>query len=229
MKRTLLASTAICAFLAHSALAADLPTTKGPPPAPFASPFSWTGFYVGGNLGGVGTQDKASIAYEGYTLDADKFNLSGVVGGLQAGYNYQFQNYVIGVEGDVDWTSAKGKHDIFSYYYTHSTSLPFFADLRARFGYAFDRFLPYVTGGAVVANIRNSYDFDGYTQDRGDTSIGWTIGAGLEYAIDNHWSVKAEYLYMQFPDVKKNFDDGYYTFKFQDTAQVGRVGVNYRF
>ena len=97
-------------------------------------------------------------------------------------------------------------------------------------GYAFDRFLPYVTGGVVVANVRNKAVFDYYfPEDRGDTSIGWTVGAGLEYAFDNHWSVKAEYLYMQFPDVTKSVDGNYYAFKFRDTAQIGRVGVNYRF
>ena len=116
----------------------------------------------------------------------------------------------------------------------HSASLPFFADLRARFGMAFDRFLPYVTGGVVFADLTNKLSDTDNTPplpvSRGSEATGWTIGAGAEYAIDNHWSVKAEYLYMQFPDVTKSVTDGAtYAFKFKDSAQLARVGLNYRF
>jgi outer membrane immunogenic protein len=159
---------------------------------------------------------------------SDKLTPSGVVGGLQAGYNYQIQSFVVGVEGDLDWSSAKSSRDVnWPVFDHHSTNLPFFADLRGRFGYAFDRFLPYVTGGVVVADIQDKVDSPTSSLDRGDTSTGWTLGAGLEYAIDAHWSVKADYLYMQFPDVAKN--SGGYAFKLKDSAQVARAGINYRF
>jgi outer membrane immunogenic protein len=238
MKRTLLISTALSAVLAQGAFAADLPTKKGPPPAPAPvyAPFSWTGFYIGANVGGLwssdGVTDLDPFYYGEIPGNSNTLNPSGVVGGLQAGYNYQIQQFVLGVEGDVDWSSASGK---FSFpgapaIATHSTSLPFFADLRGRAGYAFDRFLPYLTGGVVFANVKNNLaDPDyGFSFGRGGESTGWTVGAGLEYAIDNHWSVKGEYLYMQFPDVTKTWDYNY-SFKFKDSAQVARVGLNYRF
>jgi outer membrane immunogenic protein len=237
MNGSLLASTALCAIFAPSAFAADLPTKKGPPLAPVAAPFSWTGFYVGANVGGLWSRDSENFFEPGYAYDygyGNTLNLSGVVGGLQAGYNYQIQNFVVGIEGDLDWSSASGAHDLTSggyLYYHHSASVPFFADLRGRLGYAFDRFLPYVTGGVVVADIHNKLAVwnNDFVEDRGGTSIGWAIGAGVEYAVDAHWSVKADYLYMQFPDVTKYVDDGYYAFKFKDSAQVARVGINYRF
>jgi outer membrane immunogenic protein len=226
MKRALLASTALCAFVAQGAFAADLPTTKGPAPAPVAAPFSWTGFYVGANLGGLWSRDSA---YEsGASYPSDKLTPSGVVGGLQAGYNYQIRSFVLGVEGDVDRSSAKSNDDVnWILFDRHSASLPFFADLRGRLGVAFDRFLPYVTGGVVVADIQNKADSSTSSLDRGSSSTGWTVGAGLEYAIDAHWSVKADYLYMQFPDVSKSSDG--YAFKLKDSAQVARAGINYRF
>jgi outer membrane immunogenic protein len=245
MKHSLLASTALCAAFASGALAADLPTMKGPPPAPMpvVAPFSWTGFYIGGNIGAVfdpdSVQDLGGNCCHFYNGGTDTLNPTGVVGGLQAGYNYQIQSFVVGVEGDLDGTSASASRGGVlggsgAGQPVHSASLPFFADLRARFGMAFDRFLPYVTGGVVFADLTNKLSDTGYTPplsvSRGSEATGWTIGGGVEYAIDNHWSVKAEYLYMQFPDVTKSVTDGAtYAFKFKDSAQLARVGLNYRF
>jgi outer membrane immunogenic protein len=241
MKRTLLASTALCAVLAQGAFAADLLTTKGPPPAPVPPPaFSWTGFYIGGNIGGLWSSDGVVVLdplnYPYIPGNANTLDLGGIVGGVQAGYNYQISSVVLGVEGDLDASSAKGSFNYPSpsLVATHSASLPFFGDVRARAGLAFDRFLPYVTGGVVFANLNNSlvdYDYP-FSLNRGSTATGWTVGAGVEYAIDNHWSVKAEYLFMQFPDVTASTvipDAGTYAFKFKDSAQLARVGVNYRF
>jgi outer membrane immunogenic protein len=240
MKRTLLASTALCAVLAQGAFAADLPTTKGPPPAPLPPPaFSWTGFYIGGNIGGLwssdGVVDLDPGHYGAMPGNANTLDLGGIVGGVQAGYNYQIQSFVLGVEGDLDWSSAKGS---FRYqdsagapYSVHSASLPFFGDIRARAGVAFDRFLPYVTGGVVFADVKNSFVDPGwgFYLNRGGSATGWAVGAGAEYAIDNHWSVKAEYMFMQFPSVTAGLQSNYYAFEFKDSAQLARVGLNYRF
>jgi outer membrane immunogenic protein len=252
MKRSLLASTALCAVLAQGAFAADLPTMKGPPPAPVSPPvFNWTGFYVGGNVGalwsrdGVVDLDPNGNGYGAIPGNANTLSPDGIVGGVQAGYNYQISSFVLGVEADLDASSAKGSFGYPGYFSgvaTHSASLPFFGDLRARAGVAFDRFLPYVTGGVVFADVKNSlvdpstYDPSPLSVNRGGSATGWTIGGGGEYAIDSHWSVKAEYLFMQFPDVTKSglFDNlGYafstFSFKFKDSAQLARVGLNYRF
>ena len=256
MKSSLLASTALCAILAPSAFAADLPTKKGPPPAPVAAPFSWTGFYIGGNVGGLWSRNTVD-ASGGYSfgssaITSDRRDPFGVVGGVQAGYNYQFQRFVVGVEGDLDWSGAKsdvnypGFFSISSAAASRSASLPFFADLRGRVGYAFDRFLPYVTAGVVFADVKNKLSDPGeiinVSPDELITLVdpasfgrssatGWTIGGGVEYAIDSHWSVKAEYLYMQFPDVTRTWssDKVFERFKFKDEAEIARLGLNYRF
>jgi outer membrane immunogenic protein len=232
MKRYLLASTALCASLATSAFAADLPTMKGTPPAPAVAPapFSWTGFYLGANLGATWSQDRAESTNGIFSIPPGTTNTvdpSGVLGGVQGGYNYQFSNIVAGIEGDLDWSSARGSNDnVWGLNgLNHTASLPFFGDVRARLGVSFDRFLPYVTGGVAFANLHNSYDILGIGRSE---ATGWTIGAGGEYAIDSHWSVKAEYLYMQFPDSSAVYDGGY-NFKFKDSADVARVGLNYRF
>ena len=157
---------------------------------------------------------------------------SGVLGGVQAGYNQQFQNFVLGVEGDLDWSSARsGVSPVFGCAppVAHSSSFPFFADLRGRAGVAFDRFLPYVTGGVVVADLNNKLEAPSLTPTAGrDEAIGWAIGVGAEYAIDNHWSVKADFLHVQFPDRTAVFDNTK-KFQFKDTADVLRLGLNFRF
>ena len=239
MKRYLLASTTLCAALAPSAFAADLPTLKSPPPAPsMASPvFNWTGFYIGGNVGALWSSDPVETT-NGFASAApgstNALNLSGLVGGVQAGYNYQISNFVLGVEGALEASSARGSSTpLFGdSVATHSSSLPLFAELRLRAGVAIDRLLPYVTGGAVFADQRNtiaSQYFTPLSTGRSEAT-GWAIGAGVEYAIDSHWSAKAEYLYTQFPDVSGTISDGIaYTFKFKDSNQIARAGLNYRF
>ena len=193
---------------------------------------------VGGNIGGIWTQDGVTALdpefYDYIPGNSNTLGLNGFLGGLQAGYNYQVQSFVFGVEGDLDWTSAKGSFTNFLYgeMANHSASRPS-SPTCARAGVAFDRFLPYITGGVVFADLNNSlvdYDFP-FSLNRGSIATGWTIGAGLEYAIDNHWSIKGEYLYMQFPDVTATYSyvDEPYSFKFKDLAQLARVGVNYRF
>src|ERR1700727_1127552 len=109
-KALLLASTAVV-LLPFGAGAADLPMrmpTKAAPLAP--PPFSWTGFYIGANVGGIwGRSGQTVDVNTGLTfIPPNTASFSGVIGGVQAGYNYQFSNVVLGIEADYDWTSAKG-------------------------------------------------------------------------------------------------------------------------
>jgi outer membrane immunogenic protein len=238
MKRSLLASTALCAALAPSAFAADLPTMKSAPPAPVMAPpaFTWTGFYIGGNVGGLWSSDPIETL-NGFAAGAPGtsggLSPSGFVGGVEAGYNYQISSFVVGVEGAFEGSSARASGSPFGYgNASHSSSLPFFAELRGRVGFAFDRLLPYLTGGVVFADQRNTYSSPDFTPTSiGRTSAtGWAVGAGVEYAIDNHWSAKAEYLFTQFPSVNGAMYDGAaYSFKLKDSNQIARVGLNYRF
>jgi len=101
-----------------------------------------------------------------------------------------------------------------------SSKLDYFGTVRARLGYAFDRVLPYVTGGLAWGN--NKITANGVSQS--NTSTGWTAGAGVEYALTNNWTARAEYLYMDLG--KSGFqavgDAGL-------TASTARLGVNYKF
>jgi outer membrane immunogenic protein len=211
MKKLLLASIASIALVAlgagSSALAADM-AVRAPiiPPAPV---FSWTGFYVGVQIGGAWAHDNASIENPGipvaiflpFTVDMD-----GVIGGGHIGYNWQVGQWVFGVEGSVDAANLKksfvvGVCPLFCGNATTETDIQ--GSFRGRIGVAFDRALFYATGGVAIANITNTYDttqFGGGFASIEDTHVGWTVGGGIAYAVTNNWSVRAEYRYSDFGD-----------------------------
>ncbi len=242
LNRVLLASTALGASMVASAFAADLPSHKAPPAAFVAPPvFTWTGFYVGANAGAVWTKGRVDdlmtpANYGALFGNTDSRSPSGLTGGLQAGYNYQIQNFVFGAEADFNFSAANSNSGVTTLFnngfVTHKTALSSFGTARLRAGVAFDRFLPFITGGVAFANF-NDHLIDSnqpFDAKRSSSSVGWTLGGGLEYAIDNHWSVKAEYLFLQFPSATTTVAAfGNYSFRFRNNAQVARVGVNFRF
>ncbi|MEJ0052601.1 MAG: outer membrane protein [Methylovirgula sp.] len=194
MLRKLLTTTALICLAGGTALAADLPSEKGPPvyapPPPPA--FSWSGVYLGGQVGyGWGTthfvDNTAGVGLNGLSQ-------SGVVGGAHIGYNYQVSQFVFGLEGDVNGSSERDStFDPFAGGYSLRENID--ASIRGRVGYAFDRVLIYATGGGAYGNFHTSYNgVDAFNTGR----IGWTVGGGLEYAIDNNWSVRAEYRYTDY-------------------------------
>jgi outer membrane immunogenic protein len=210
-----------------SALAADMPPSRSlpPPRAPIYVPFfTWNGFYVGINAGyGFGHSKWTDTV----TLDSTGgFTIKGGMVGGTAGYNLQFGSFVFGLEGDLDWTNIKGSVTA-NCPSTCETSNSWLGTTRGRIGYAFDRFLPYVTGGAAFGDIKGSLLGVG---DFKQTKVGWTGGAGVEYAFIDNWSAKIEYLYV---DLGKTTCDATCsggnpitaTFK----SNVVRGGLNYKF
>jgi outer membrane immunogenic protein len=187
MKQVLLACASALA-LTGAAAAADLsrrpppPVTKAPPALPAA--YNWTGFYFGVNAGGAfGTSRWDST---------DEFDLSGALVGGTVGYNWQNGPWVFGLEGDVDWTNIKGDT---------TTNCPlgcetknsWLATARGRLGVAFDRVLPYATGGLAVGDIKaRTPGLPGADE----TNTGWTAGGGVELGLAGNWTAKAEYLYV---------------------------------
>ena len=231
LKRALLGATAL-ALLAGSASAADLATRYPVKAAPIpVQTFSWTGFYIGGNVGWGWADNTYDVTPFGslvsYSYSPGTGN--GFIGGLQAGYNYQFaNNVVVGVEADLDWSDIGSSSLVVGGPFTGgsiSQNIDYFGTIRARLGYGIDRFLPYITGGAAWAK-QNFSDFYGNTYN--DTKWGWTVGAGVEYAITNNWTVKAEYLYLGFNKNTTNdfFGDSYSVGSNINTA---KLGVNYKF
>ena len=228
MKRILLASVGMVAMagLMGTASAADLPRQAPIYKAPaYVAPINnWTGFYVGLNGGGAW----GSSRWSGLATD---FDVSGGLIGGTVGYNWQFGTWVVGVEGDLDWANIKGSTSggLCGIGLTCETKNDFLSTIRGRVGYAFDRWMPYATGGAAIGNIKATTP--GFaTVD--NTNVGWTVGAGVEYAFAPNWSAKVEYLYVDLGNV------GCGTFSacslaggnnVNFTTNLVRGGVNFRF
>jgi len=167
MKKLALALLAVAAF-GGQALAADM-AVKAPPPPPPPLP-SWTGFYIGGDVGGAWADSSGGTIFnDGGTLfaSANSFNRSGFIGGVYAGYNWQVANWVLGIEGDWSWTSNNGGNfcrgtDFVSAacvdngrgFVAVNAHNDWVATLRGRLGYSFGSVMLYGTGGA--AWVQNS-------------------------------------------------------------------------
>jgi outer membrane immunogenic protein len=278
--KKLITAIAALGLIGTPAFAADM-AVKAPPPAP-TPVYSWTGFYVGANIGGgwghqninYTPNDPASsvvINTFQYLVSGDSFGLSGVVGGLQLGYNYQFnRNWLIGLETDFDGTGIKGSGQT-SYaggleFSSAAERVKWFGTVRARLGYLpADNLLTYFTGGFAYGKVEDTASFmtaNGgnisitgaggfgvacgppattntcYAGSSSDTATGWTLGGGLEYALWQSWTVKAEYLYVSLNGktatelgtpvaglTQSSLNANYGRTNFN----VARAGLNYRF
>jgi len=221
MKRSLAAGIGFLALAASiPASAADLP--RGMPykaPAAYAPAYNWTGFYLGINGGGgFGDSDWNGLAVSN--------SPGGGMIGVTAGYNWQAMGspYVFGIEGDVDWTNIKDSTACGGL--NCQTKNNWFGTVRGRVGYAFDRFLPYFTGGLAIGDIEaNRTGFIGSK----DTNAGWTIGAGIEGVIAGNWTAKVEYLYADLGDTTCSAVACGVPTNVDLTVNVVRAGLNYRF
>jgi len=225
MTRTIRTGIAVAALLIApiAAQAADLRQPSYKAPAYSAPAFSWSGFYVGLNAGyGWGTASGGnSITGEGFNTRA-----TGWLGGATVGYNLQTGSWVWGLEGVIDYSTVKGT----------STSNcdgcevrnSWLGTARGRIGYAFDRYLVYGTGGAAYGDLKLTLPGGG-SRSVTDNKLGWTLGAGVEYAFMGAWSVKAEYLYVDLGNftcpAATCSDAGTYKLP----LNIARLGVNYRF
>jgi outer membrane immunogenic protein len=207
-----------------SAFAADL----APQPMPIAPVFSWTGFYAGVHAGAVFSDAKATDTLFGARA---KFNNTGFIGGGHVGYNEQFDNnIVIGLEGDIDYSSlSKTTSEFFGG--TPGTA-KFQSDwqgsVRARAGYALDQFLPYVTGGVAFGDEKFSVEVPGIGgASQSKTRVGWTAGGGVEYAIDQNWIVRGEVRYTDFGNQNITLLGDPVKTRFNEVTT--ELGVSYKF
>jgi outer membrane immunogenic protein len=260
MKQLLLASLALAAVgITAPAQAADMPV-KYVAPAPV---FTWTGCYVGLHVGYKwgeskhtygGTLNGVPYPYPPAGTDlTGNFDVGGPVGGMQGGCNYQTGNWVWGVEVDGGWASASGQAQLLNHVYQfgefqsashlYTTDQRWLATARARLGWAADRWMWYVTGGAAWAGFDvNNYDpldlAGGARQLTRVNRTGWIVGVGSEYALLGGWSVKSEFLYANFgtfsyghePGLVNNCYLGYCVGADVKVHEyIWRVGMNYRF
>lgn len=257
--KILLASVGAFALLTGAAAAADLPVYQAEPAYVAPVAYDWTGFYVGLNAGygwadadtrdaSATNTDPASLFLPVGTFGSPDRNssLDGILGGLQAGYNFQFGNWVAGIEADIqasdlDETTSIAAVAVGGPSQENRFELDYFGTVRGRIGYAFDTVLVYGTGGLAYgrAEARNTLTsgFAPATPSISDTDkqnyVGYALGAGVEAAIGGSgWTVKAEYLYIDLGDERFNFNPapGLTTTSRVDLdMHVVRAGVNYRF
>jgi len=229
MKRLISASIAALATMmminTGPANAADIARRQAMPmkaPAYYA-PYNWTGFYVGINGGGGwGKSDWTNAAGSTGSFDVS----GGLVGGT-IGYNWQANQWVFGLEGDIDWSDIRGSTSSGICAGTScETRNNWLGTVRGRVGYAFDRFLPYITGGLAVGDIKASVAGLGSTSD---TNAGWTIGGGIEASIAGPWTAKVEYLYVDLGDTNCSAGSCGLSTNVDFHSHIVRGGINYRF
>ena len=213
-----------------SAFAADLAPQPVEPaaPMPVAPVFSWTGFYAGVHAGAVFSDAKASDSLFGARA---KFNNTGFIGGGHVGYNEQFDNnVVIGLEGDIDYTSlSKTTSDtVDGTFGSAKFKSDWQGSVRARAGYAFGQILPYVTGGVAFGDEKFSVNIPGVGADsESKTRAGWTAGGGVEYAVDQNWIVRGEVRYTDFGSQNVTLLGDPVKTRFNEVTT--ELGVSYKF
>ncbi len=278
MKKILLSATALSLALTASAFAADLPSRKAPPAyVPPPPPLTWNGFYAGLNLGGGWNSNNGNNEVSAYWDPNYQFGKSigpglsnigwapnlfflpngnqtssagGVVGGLQVGYNFQFNpSIVVGAEADFDGSSLGGNGPGNGYNFYASPfassiypnfayngvlvpvaainggklSLDWFGTVRGRAGWLFTpTLLVYGTAGFAYGGVQ--------AWGQSNTRTGWTAGGGLEWMFAPNWSAKVEYLYMDLSSGGVTGGWGWnYGYHFHPEVNIVRAGVNYHF
>ena len=202
-----------------SAQAADIPRPvyKGMPVVAY---YNWTGFYAGIN-GGYGWGTSVWDALPGVKISPKGFLIGGTLG-----YNYQMGSIVLGIEGDLDWSNVKGSV-VCAVIATCETSNSYLGTFRGRIGYAFDRFLPYVTAGGAYGDIKATVSAFGVSASVSSSKLGWTAGAGIEYALTGNWTAKIEYLYVDLGTINIAVAPAVSNVSFKES--IVRVGLNYKF
>ena len=220
MKRILVV--AVASIIAASrAFAADLPVRTGPPPAyyPVATIYDWGGGYIGINGGYAFGQSEwgSDPLNPSSNSSTGNFHVNGGLVGGTMGVSGQFGAFVLGVEGDFDWQGVRGTSGSTFCTSLIATSAPntnvngvitinappaglscktasnWLGTFRARFGYAWDRVLFYGTAGGAGANVETALNGLPY---QNNAEWGWTVGAGLEWAVAENWTFKVEYLFV---------------------------------
>jgi outer membrane immunogenic protein len=258
MKKLLLCAVTLAALSTTSALAADMPM-KAPGVVPFSWTGLYVGVNAGYSWGPWDASSNQQVFnFESRTASP---KVNGWLGGIQAGYNFQSGRFVYGLEGDIQITGEKDSQDwsdpgaaavipVIGDFITgapgggpiaihNEWKFPWFGTVRGRLGYTpAERWLLYVTGGLAFGEAKYNFTFSqpgaglAYALSSSETRAGWTVGAGLETAIDNNWSVKVEYLYVDLGtrsiDTADVFGDPFHVeFKVRD--HVARIGLNYKF
>jgi outer membrane immunogenic protein len=221
---------------------------------PVGVAYNWTGFYIGGNVGAhfarddIGTRtvdllgnNAASLAID--AVSPTSLTLTGIIAGLQIGYNWQVGRLLLGLEVDGNWLGGTASRTLTNFpppanpadVMTNTSKTQFLTTVRPRAGVVLDRWLLYVTGGLAFETFstNDALAFAGGTivavVDKRSTRTGETIGGGFEYAVLDSWTLKLEYLYVNFGSFDVGILNAPITVHHQFFDNVARVGLNYRF
>jgi high affinity Mn2+ porin len=214
-----------------AALAADIPV-RMPVKAPYIQPvFDWTGFYIGGHAGYGGGTSSAILIDPVLATTATSSRFSGIIGGVQAGYNFQTPSgLLLGLEADLTFPSYLISNSIVGSLATPRSAVveqwDYVGTVRGRVGYAANHWLLYATGGLAYAGERfvNSPAI-GDQEKHLNVRLGWAAGAGVEYAFAPNWSVRLEYLYNRFENADVRLASGTQYSSTLDFQSL-RVGLN---
>ena len=263
MKLGTIGIAAYAALIGCPALAADM-AVKAPPPAP-PPQYNWTGFYIGGTAGWAWgsfdpTSSTATVPVGEINTDVPAINAAGVqrikpsgfIGGFEAGYNWQPSNLLFGLEGDIESFHLHGSASTGPVVYhggagtftlTSTASTDWLATARGRLGYAAGNWLFYATGGFAFTDLHGNFSFSetafggSEAASLSSSKTGYAVGGGVEASLSRQWSVKAEYLFVDFGRVSAfgTAAGGVLipTYPFTHTidlkANLARIGLNYHF
>jgi outer membrane immunogenic protein len=190
---------------------------------PAAAPLTWQGFYLGGNLGAAFDPNDLSITdlSEEQDLTLKFSNDTEFIGGVQGGYNWQVDNWLLGIEGDVDFAD----------------NINFLASVRGRVGWATPNWLFYGTGGVAFIDTDTHFvvvsaDDGPFGFSRGNNDTGFVVGGGIDYKVARNVSIGVEGLFYDFGDDNKTFVAGAdepFVLKDQEDFTVVRARLNYLF
>lgn len=223
--RAILATSALSfALVTQATQVAHAADAYAPPPASV----DWSGVYVGA-IAGYGWGDKDVYDTE-EPDDQGSYNVDGFLGGLEAGANWQSDRLVLGVEGDFSFTGMEGD-GLIDGDDPMATDIDYLATLTGRLGFAANQALFYVEGGG--AWVGEDHAFGSIANGDYDTASGnrwgWVVGAGVEYALNDKWSAKIEYNYMDFGSHNVRFSDAGEDVTVDQQIQTVKLGVNFRF
>ena len=255
MRTALVAASALAVALAGQTAAADLPVAPAYRAAPIVVPYNWNGYYLGANIGWSGAQSNVSWApnltafpVDGTSIAAastNRLNSNSVTGGAQTGYNWQAGNILAGIESDVSFMGNNATFataplaGVAGTSLSESAQINWLVTVRPRFGYVWDNWLVYATGGWAFGKVTFTDAVVPVAGGPIGTTIardksGWTVGAGVEYGIAGGWSAKLEYLYVDLGSVNglmgpNGVPSAVIVTNHDLKDQIVRVGINYRF
>ena len=226
MKKVLFASVCALMFGANSYAADIIPPSN----------YDWSGFYLGAQFGYTWENEDLTLTPNGGTAyNTTHSNPNFLVGGVNAGYNWQESNFVFGVEADAEAKGLNNSYAIGAPFSgtTGTTQSNLQGSLRLRGGLALDRTLLYATGGVAIAQFNDTFSTPPtFFDNPSSTRLGWTIGAGVEQALSENWTARVEYRYTDFGTHSDNLNNflkppGFSTDRITD--QTVRIAIDYKF